>query len=141
MKKILVPIDGSDNSMKALYKAKELGTYTIADITILFVVNDLKNHPYAIDRAYLERLRGEAVNQSNKLVEGAKKHFEDYPGNVETKVRTGVVEVEILDQAKNGGYDLIIMGSRGLGRFAKTVLGSISQKVVHNADVSVLLVK
>lgn len=141
MKKILVPIDGSDYSMKALMKAKELGSLAKADLAILFVVNDLKNHPYAIDRIYLEELRREINNQSNKIVDDAKKHFADYPARVDTFVKTGNIESEILRFAKDGGYDLIVMGSRGLGRFAKTMLGSTSSKIVNNSDISVLIVK
>lgn len=141
MKNILVPIDGSDNSMKALMKAKDLGRMTKADITILFVVNDMKNHPYAIDRHYLEELRGEIVNQSSKIVEDAKANFGDYPGKVSTMVRTGNVETEILEVSKSGGFDLIVMGSRGLGRFARTMLGSTSSKVINNAEISILLVR
>lgn len=141
MKRILVPIDGSDNSMKALAKAKELGSLTKADITILFVVNDFKNHPYAIDRRYLEELKGEVVSQSNKIVEDAKKHFNKYPGKVYSSIRTGNVENEILELSKSGGFDLIVMGSRGLGRFARTMLGSVSSRVANNAEISVLLVK
>lgn len=141
MKKILVPIDGSDHSIKALSKAKEIGTLSGAEVTILFVVNDLKNHPYAIDRHYLEELRGQLVNQSNKIVDEAEKHFTDYPGKVEKLVRTGNIETEILEVAHSGGFDLIVIGSRGLGRFAKTMLGSTSQKVINNAEISVLVVK
>lgn len=141
MKKILVPIDGSENSMKALQKAKDLGQLTTADITILFVVNDFKNHPYAIDRRYLEELRGDIVTQSNKIVEDARIHFNDYPGKVDTLVRTGNIETEILEVSNGGGFDLIIMGNRGLGRFAKTMLGSTSQKIVNNAKISVMIVK
>lgn len=141
MKKILIPIDGSDNSMKAVLQARDLGSCTKADITIMFVVNDFKSHPYAIDRNHLERLRADIVDQSNKIVEEAKKSFDDYPHTVDTKVRSGIVEVEILEEAQSGGYDLIIMGSRGLGRFAKTMLGSISQKVLNNSKISVLIVK
>lgn len=141
MEKILVPIDGSEYSMKALMKAKDLGSLTKADISILFVVNDLKNHPYAIDRKYLEEIRGAINTQSNKIVEDAKKHFADYPGKVATLVRTGNIETEILNVSNSGGYDLIIMGSRGLGRFAKTMLGSTSSKIVNNAEISVMIVK
>lgn len=141
MKKILVPIDGSDDSIKALLQAKDLGRLAMADIVILFVVNDFKNHPYAIDRRYLEELRGEIVTQSNKIVDDAKKHFTDYPGKVDTLVRTGNVENEILEASKSGGFDLIVMGSRGLGRFARTMLGSVSSRIANNAEISVLLVK
>lgn len=141
MKKILVPIDGSDCSMKALLLARNLGKLFKADITILFVANDFKNHPYAIDRQYIEKLRDEIVSQSTKIVEDAKKQLNDYPGKVDTQVRQGNVETEILKLAESGGFDLIVIGSRGLGRFKKTILGSTSQKILNNSKVPVLLAK
>lgn len=141
MKKILVPIDGSDYSMKALSRAKEIGTLTKADLTILFVVSDMTNHPYSIDISSIEQLRSEMKAQSVKVVEEAKESLGDYEGKVDTLVRTGNVAYEIIEVSNSGGYDLIVMGSRGLGRFAKTMLGSVSQKVLNNADISVMVVK
>lgn len=141
MEKILVPIDGSDYSMKALSRAKEIGTLTKADLTILFVVSDMTNHPYSRDISSIEQLRAEMKAQSVKVVEEAKEALGDYEGKVDTLVRTGNVAYEIIEVSNSGGYDLIVMGSRGLGRFAKTMLGSVSQKVLNNADISVMVVK
>lgn len=141
MKKILVPVDGSDNSLRALMLAKEIGAAAKADISILHVANDFKNHPYAIDRKYVENLRAEVIRASNKIVDEACLHFTDYPGHVECFVRSGNVETEILRVGNNGEYDLIVIGQRGLGRFAKTMLGSTSQKILNHSDISVIIAK
>ena len=44
-------------------------------------------------------------------------------------------------EAKEGDYDLIVMGSRGQGAFSKALLGSVSKKVLNHAEKNVLIVK
>lgn len=61
--------------------------------------------------------------------------------NIKTSARTGDYAEEILDAAKDLKADMIVVGSRGLGGLKSTVLGSISQKVLHHADCSVVIVK
>ena len=56
-------------------------------------------------------------------------------------VKTGDPANEILTVAEEGTYDLIIMGNRGLSRFSKTFLGSVSNKILNHAKTDVLIVK
>lgn len=58
----------------------------------------------------------------------------------ETHTRYGDPAREVVAMARAVGADLIVMGRRGLGQFAELVQGSVSQKVVHQSHVSVLLV-
>lgn len=141
MKKILVAIDGSDCSKTALRLAKDLGSLSEAEITILLVVDDFKNYPYALDKDYVEKLRDDVVSQSTKVVEDAKALFNDYPGKVDSQVRCGNVETEILNLIDSGGYDIVTLGSRGLGRVKKTMLGSTSQKILNHSNIPVLIAK
>jgi len=60
---------------------------------------------------------------------------------IKTSVRTGDYAEEILNAAKDCNADMIIVGSRGLGLLKSTVLGSVSQKVLHHAGCSVLTVR
>ena len=66
-------------------------------------------------------------------------------GEVPCKVETGIVEgspaESIIEVANTRKSDLIVMGSRGLGRLAGLVLGSTSQKVVAHAPCPVLIVR
>ncbi|MCK8462436.1 universal stress protein [Aliiroseovarius sp. S1339] len=61
--------------------------------------------------------------------------------NAKTSVRAGDYAEEILGAANEFNVDMIVIGSRGLGVLKSTVLGSVSQKVLHNADCSVLTVR
>lgn len=60
---------------------------------------------------------------------------------VTTSVRTGDFAEEILTAATEYGVDMIVVGSRGLGKLKSTVLGSVSQKVLHHAECAVLTVR
>ena len=61
--------------------------------------------------------------------------------NIKTSVRTGDYAEEILNAAKEFKVDIIVIGSRGLGLLKSTVLGSVSQKILHHAHCSVLTVR
>ena len=62
-------------------------------------------------------------------------------GEVETCVRVGRASEEILKCAEEKDVDLIVIGSRGLGGFSRTLLGSVSDKVLNAAKVPVLVNK
>ncbi|MGO4910137.1 universal stress protein [Pseudorhodobacter sp. W20_MBD10_FR17] len=61
--------------------------------------------------------------------------------NIKTSVRTGDYAEEIVIAARESKVDMIVIGSRGLGVLKSTVLGSVSQKVLHHAHCSVLTVR
>lgn len=139
-KKILVAFDGSKNSQRALLEAKKQGEYMGGTITILTVLKPLAIPYYGntelvkVDNENIEKAKQEILDEA--LIE-----FEDYPGEVKTKLRKGNPADEILEEADEGGYDLIVMGSRGLGAFSRTILGSVSNKVLNHTNINVLTVK
>ena len=61
--------------------------------------------------------------------------------HVKTSVRSGDVAEEILKTATTHHADMIIVGTRGLGTLKSTVLGSVSQKVLHHAECAVVTVR
>lgn len=140
-KKILVPIDGSKNSKRALLEARRYGDYLDVEITLLTVLKPVAPHYYS----YLELSK---PDNRARLVEAAEALMKDsvellgYPEDkVTTKIRRGDPANEILEEANEGGYQLIIMGSRGLGIFSRSFLGSVSYKVLSHTNINVLIVK
>lgn len=139
-KKILVTTDGSKNAERALLKAKEEAECKNAIVTILAVVKPMFLTYYG---------KSEVLKKDSKAIEEGKKKllkkslelFEDYSGKVETKLRKGDPAEEILNEAEEYEHDLIIMGSKGLGVFAKALLGSVSTKVLNHTKTDVLIVK
>lgn len=81
----------------------------------------------------LEQLRKSYLSKAKQDI-----HFK----NVKAEhVSTGFAAEEILKAAKRFRSDLIVLGSRGLSGFKRTILGSVSRKVVRHAHCSVLVVR
>lgn len=135
MKKILVPIDGSDYSIRALDRAKELGEFYKAKITVLTVID--------IERFFVGAgsFENELVEDGQELLAKSEKILGDYPYGFETVYKKGNKANEIIKMAEENNFDLIVIGSRGLGGFTRALLGGVSQKVVSHADTTVMVVK
>ena len=142
--KILVGYDGSDSSKKAIEKAKELtSTCKVFEIMIAHVHEreGLEISPYynAIDLMKLDAVRDEVFGAEMEELKKAAEEFDT--GTVETKVLEGDPAKVLADYAKDEGYDLIIVGSRGLSGIKKWIPGSVSSNIVNNCCVSVMVVK
>lgn len=61
--------------------------------------------------------------------------------NYELEVAWGDPASEIANHAERGQFDVIVMGSRGLGRVTEVLMGSVSQRVLHESKCPVLIVK
>jgi len=137
MKKILVPIDGSENSKRALKRARELGELYHAQLIILTVIDN--GRFFSIE--FKDELIRILEQNAKELLEKVEKEFNDYPFGVKTMYKFGDVPDEIINVADEEDVDLIVIGTRGLGAFSRAVLGGVSHKVITHADRSVLVVK
>ncbi|MFA6849633.1 MAG: universal stress protein [Selenomonadaceae bacterium] len=123
IQKILVPVDGSVNGCKAVDEAIFFAQKCKADLDFVYVASNInKDIPSHIvfDRIW------EKVPQEIK----AEKHVE-----------TGNIPKAILKVAREKQSDIIIMGSRGLGLFKGALIGSVSQKVVEESPIPVMVIK
>ena len=137
MKKILVPIDGSEYSVRALNKAKELGEFYKAEITLLTVIYSGRFENFELQKEVINS----EEKAGQKLLLEASKVLEGYPYGFKTTSRLGDTANEIISVAEKNDFDLIVLGSRGLGVFSRALLGGVSQKVVTHANTSVMVVK
>ena len=144
IKKIIVAIDGSDHSDHALDFALDLAKKYSAKLLLLTAVppvfiqlpslNVIKSQTIADASAELERSFQVA---SSKAEEKAKK----VTGlGLFTRLEHGNPDEVIIQVAEEGGFDLIVLGSRGLGR-RDFALGSVSSRVAENARCPVLIIK
>lgn len=140
MKKILVATDGSKYSQKALFKAKQIATDMGSEVTVVSVVT-LYDNIYSHNQAIKSELGRAEMERSKNVLKEAEEMFSDFKGKFTTIYKTGDVVDQIIKLAEEGDYDLLIMGSRGLGAFSRTLLGSVSDKVIHHVKISVLVVK
>lgn len=138
--KILVAVDGSDNSERALIKAKNYGEQVNGQITILTIVEPISMGRYSYSELSKQDY-GTLENAGESVLAESLKIIEDTTGEINTKLKKGSPADEILKEAEDGNYDLIIMGSRGFSVSSKTILGSVSHKVLNHTKIDVLIIK
>lgn len=138
--KILVPMDGSKHSRKALEEALYLARLCGAQIGLLHVV-DLNQQISEFEQVSTGGyIPGELKEQGYQFLAEI---MEDIPEGTKIKaiVDVGSPKKIVIAVCENGGYDLIAMGSRGLSPIKQIIMGSVSQYVVQNAPCSVLIVR
>ena len=136
VKKILVPMDGSKNSFRGLDTAIFLARQCGATITGLFVVPIYPKSfmPITYAKEYLTK----AVKE---FMEDAKKRSAQNGIVFVGKTIIGRESSEIIDFAAKNKFDIIVIGSRGLGSVKEAFLGSVSNAVVQKSKIPVLIVK
>ena len=140
IRRILVPYDGSEQAQQAVRQAAHIARLQGATLMLLSVV-DLNAEIAAFERVSMDGYDPAA------LKEGAYKELAKILREVPADIRTNsVVELGspaevIVETADDEGYDLVVMGSRGLGLFKGALIGSVSQKVVEESKVPVMVVK
>ena len=136
IKKILVPMDGSKNSMRGLDEAIYLARQCHAIITGLYVIpisnstdSQISNlEKYLLDNAskFMSKAKTRAA-QNGIIFDDAIIHGDEGP--------------KIISYADIKSYDIIVIGSRGMGSIKEMFLGSTSNYVLHKSKIPVLIVK
>jgi nucleotide-binding universal stress UspA family protein len=141
LSKILVPVDGSDNSFRALEHAIFLSIkIQESQITVLYIIEDLPT-VYIYSPKTIEKLHADYKSESAKILERCKELASKSGINIHTVLLEGDPASKIIAYSEMEGFDIIMMGSRGMGKFKEMIVGSISNKVIHHAKCSVMLVR
>ncbi|SPF33352.1 universal stress protein [Candidatus Desulfosporosinus infrequens] len=139
LKKILVATDASEYSRRALKTALEIARKFNSEVELLFAMQ--------IPLAYDSSVYSYVISPEQIQYEGdvALKHTLDgidtSDVTVVKKKIQGKPAIVILQEIEDENIDLVVMGSHGYGAVAGSLLGSISQHVLHKAKCSVLVVK
>jgi len=107
----------------------------------LRVVTAFDPVPTYLGEPNLQKTIDERFDQAGQILAVALEQIGEIPGELKTDVLEGPAAEAILGVVEARGNDLIIMGTRGLGRLTGLLLGSQSQKVVSHAPCPVLLVR
>jgi nucleotide-binding universal stress UspA family protein len=137
---ILVCIDGSDHSDRALDEAIDIARADQARLTILTAINQppvwaasaMAAGACALTAADLEK---EAVDTMRR---GVKRVPADVP--VTTVISRKPIRHALMSRVKTSDYDLLVMGSRGRGAVASSLLGSVSHYALNHCPIPVLIV-
>lgn len=134
---ILVPLDGSKYSEKALLHACDMAKNYQSHLILVYVVE--KSIPVnLLDRkGHLEILR----KFGNKILIKAKKTTTLQGVDSKIIMKEGNIANEVVKLAKKEQCNLIIIGSKGLGATLRFFLGSVSNKLANNSPCSILILK
>ena len=150
IRKILVPVDGSNASLKGLKYAAHLAELEASDteLIVVHILEDVKQGgAIGLQAKYgnvrlvegFKRARKEAALEWLKQIEEAAKKKGI---RLKSEILDGDSKVDIIiDYANEKSVDLIVMGSRGITGFKRLLLGSLANAVVSNAPCPVMVVR
>ena len=147
--KILIPIDGSEHSKHALNFAVDLAEKYAAEIKLISVSQPIIN----FTPMYPTEPMISPINTTMFLKEIEEKHLK-LVKEAQNKIKKANPKLRVTTQVLNGrpadvivevaseeNFDLIVMGSRGIGGIKEFFLGSVSDRVADGAPCPVLIVK
>jgi len=146
-KKILVAIDGSEQSVKAARAAMDIACKSGGEVHLLHVVR-----PPAFDYSGVgytgsilppeipSYMLDEWHKVAQLILDKARKEVESKDAQTTIEVGMGDPAQVICDTAEKGNYELIVMGRRGMGGLSGLLLGSVSNRVLQLSPCPVLIV-
>lgn len=161
--KVLLPLDGSENSRKTWDYAKHLMDEQDSAVEFLYVNEDIwmDSQKTECDNGQCKVVNlfdtcdtniveiGEDKSERVKKKEAkiceirtqVQNYFKDYRDKISMKVVNGNPAHQIMTVSKNQNFDVIIMSTHGVGALQKLTLGSVTHKVVNHSEVPVLIVR
>jgi nucleotide-binding universal stress UspA family protein len=134
--KILVPVDGSSISYKALDTALFLANKTGSEITVVHVLESVPTTYIELKNTLeMDTTKGQVI--LDRCSEFAKQRNI----SINTALLQGSPSSTILNFAVKEKFDVIAIGSHGISGFKERLLGSVSNKIVHFSSLPVLLIK
>jgi len=151
---ILVAVDGSEHSKRALNYALELAEKFDGKITLIHVFSSAVLITPAMDTlstpptipphaspAIAAKIAEEAKKKGEQILNEAEQVVKQRGISVDKVIREGDAVREIAGLAQEGKFDLVVVGHRGLSKLKEFFLGAVSEGVSHKAPCPVLIVK
>jgi nucleotide-binding universal stress UspA family protein len=135
---LLLATDGSATAERALGEAIDLAQAYRSRLTVIYVVPPTPSGTYRV-AVNLEQLRRGMEEEGKQILARA---LERVPNDVSvtSRLRHGHPGDEILSELEEGGYDLVVLGSRGRGRAKSNLLGSVGGHVHFGTRVAMLVI-
>lgn len=138
---IVVGIDGSEHSRRALKWAVREAALRHAPLTVLTVHQAIAGYwggpvPFPGDPELEKQALKAAREDTESVLENT--DAASRPASVTVKVTTGMPAEELLHAAEDA--DMLVVGSRGIGGFKRLLMGSVSTQVTHHASCPVVVI-
>jgi nucleotide-binding universal stress UspA family protein len=146
LKNVLVALDGSEPSRRALAIGSEVAVKFDGSLFLLYVIRDMQLPEGLREAAEVERIQGPRLNVlrtvGERILDDAQRTAKKLGAErIHCETRPGDPAGVILSMADQKNIDLVVMGSRGLGQVKSALLGSVSRKVANLAKVACLTVR
>jgi len=136
--RILYATDGSSAAQHALRHARDLAQKCGAEIILVHVFHNIEEFG---ESPYFSELEEDRKRAGETVIGQAMTQLQDSGVTVHIEPCEGHPAEAIINVAQVRNCDLIVMGSRGLGKFQELLLGSVSDKVIRRAPCPVLIVR
>lgn len=134
---ILVAFDGSEHGKRAAIRAAEIASATGAHVTVITAYPSLSTIFFFDSEISKDEMKNYWIEKAAEINE----IFKEKGVAFNTIVEEGEPREVILDKAGELEVDLIVIGSRGLNRYQRLMLGAVSQAITLHAKCDVLVVK
>lgn len=145
--RILLATDGSEYALEAAAQCGEivLGNKD-AVVKIITVANygiDFDSDAFVSEAEFIELVELETQKKAEKILAEAERiiRYKNENIQIETDIFIGSPKKFIVEEAKHWRADLIVVGSHGYGFLTRTLIGSVSDAVIHHAPCSVMVVR
>jgi nucleotide-binding universal stress UspA family protein len=143
MPKVLLPVDGSDTATRAAQRLVDMAGWCkgAAQVDLLAVHAPVPKLPGLGKYVSDEMLQRYYDDECISMLAPARALLDAAGVRYAVHTRVGAIAESIVEQAKQSQCDMIFMGTRGATGLANMVLGSVAMRVLHLADVPVVLVR
>ncbi|HOI76878.1 MAG TPA: universal stress protein [Methanofastidiosum sp.] len=146
-KRIITPVDGSESSKrsakKAIYLAKKMDVELITLYVVHVPISAYVGPPYSpviyTDDTEIKEIRKKMKKEGALVLDEIEEMASKVGLTITKKILEGSPDEEIIRISKKD--DLIVMGAKGISAIDRIFLGSVSEKVLHNASSSVMVVR
>ena len=152
--KILVPVDGSEHSTRALDAALQIAKKFRGKVTLLHVytvdvrpvimpepATSLPNIVPMMSSEEVSKIADNARQMGKAVLSDGEQRARAEGVPFESLLREGHVVQEVIKTAKEGNFSLVVIGARGRSKIRELLLGSVTDGVIHHVTLPVLVVK
>ena len=139
IKRILIPTDGSDYSLRAAEQGVSIAKMLDAQITVAYVIDEVVlNQVKVTERGNLEE---ELKQDGTRYIKYVLRLAEKEGVKTDSIITRGIPFEQIVHSAKELGIDLIVMGTYGRRGAERILIGSVAERVIEYSSCPVLVIK